>query len=412
MTLKHSFITAFNGLKANKSRSALTILGIVIGVTSIILIMAIGQGGQNLILEQIRGLGSQTISIQPGREATGLSDFGSLFSDSLKERDFQALNKKSNAPHVAEVMPEVLSSAVLSYQGEAKQATIVGVSSFLVDIMDVYPEEGNFFTEEDVESRSAVVVIGSEVRKTLFGLSEAVGQKVRIKNKDFRVIGVFKPKGQVSMLSLDELAVVPFTTAQEYLLGINYYNEIAVRATSEADVPLAVEEIKATLREQHNIVDPAKDDFHVHTQADIVQRVSVVTSVMTALLLSVAAISLVVGGIGIMNIMLVSVTERTREIGLRKAIGATRRDILFQFLLESVLLTAVGGVVGVLCGAFLSLLTSFALSRMVSSGWGFSFPFSAAIVGIAVSSLVGLTFGLYPARRAAAKTPIESLRYE
>jgi putative ABC transport system permease protein len=412
MIFKHSLITALNGLKANKPRSALTILGIVIGVTAIILIMAIGAGAQNLILQQIRGLGSQTLIIQPGREPKGLSDFAAFLSDSLKEKDLLALQKKNNAPHLAEIMPEVVVYATISYQGEAKQATIIGASELLSRIADVYPDEGVFFSQDDIDSRASVVVIGSEIKKTLFGLSEALGQKVRIKGKDFRVVGVFGAKGQVSMFSLDEMAILPYTTAQEYLLGANYFNEIVARSTSEADVPLAVEEIRATLREAHNITDPDKDDFHIHTQTDIVQRVGVVTGVLTALLLSVAAISLVVGGIGIMNIMLVSVTERTREIGLRKALGATKKDILLQFLLEAVLLTALGGLAGVVVGATLSFLASLVLSRFVSSGWEFNFPFLAAVTGLLVSSLVGLIFGLYPARRAAEKTPIDALRYE
>lgn len=412
MKLKQSFKTALNGLKANKSRSALTILGIVIGITSIILIMAIGAGAQNLILDQIRGMGSQTIMIHPGGEPTSISDIASLLSDTLKEKDAQALRNKNNAPHIAEVMPEIVTSTAISAGNEAKQATIMGVSDVLTSILDIYPEQGDFFTKEDVDGLASVVVIGNDIKKTLFGESDAIGQKVRIKNRSFRVIGVFKPKGQVGGFSLDDMAAVPYTTAQKYLMGIDYYQEIVVSATSEEDVPAAVEEIKATLRETHNIDDPSKDDFNINTQADIIGRIGIVTGVLTALLLSVATISLVVGGIGIMNIMLVSVTERTREIGLRKAIGATRRDILVQFLLEAVLLTAIGGVIGIASGALLAFFISMILSATVSTGWQFSFPISAAIVGLLVSSLVGFIFGLYPARRAAEKTPIEALRYE
>ncbi|MDP3093511.1 MAG: ABC transporter permease [bacterium] len=412
MTFKYSFITALNGLRANKSRSALTILGIVIGITAIILIMAIGQGGQDLILNQIRGMGSATIVIQPGREPKGPSDFASFFSDSLKERDFKALKDKNNVPSVAEVMPEVMTTATFSYQGETKQATVIGASDLLADILDIYPTEGAFFTEEDINARASLVVIGSEIKKDLFGMSEAVGQKLRIKNRDFKVVGVLPARGQASMLNLDEMAVIPYTTAQEYLLGTSYYHEIALKAVSEEAVPRAVEEIKATMREMHNITDFEKDDFHVHTQADLVQRVSVVTDVLTALLLSVATISLIVGGIGIMNIMLVSVTERTREIGLRKAVGATEKDILRQFLLEAVLLTAIGGIIGILAGAVFSFLVSLVLSKVVGLDWSFTFPLSAALAGLIVSAVVGLAFGLYPAKRAAAKNPIEALRYE
>jgi len=412
MNLKYSFKSAFEALRANKSRSVLTILGIVIGITAIILIMAIGQGGQDLILNQVEGMGSQTISIQPGREPKGISDMASLFSDSLKEKDYEALKKKSNVPSVIEVMPEVIAVVTFSYEGETKQTSVIGASEILAEILDIYPSEGSFFTDEDINSRASVVVIGSEIKEDLFGLSQAIGQKIRIKNRDFRVVGVFPQKGQVSMFNMDEMAVIPHTTAQKYITGTNYYNEIILKVASESVVSQAIKEIEATMRESHNITDPEKDDFHVHTQADIIESVSIVTDVLTALLLSVAAISLIVGGIGIMNIMLVSVTERTREIGLRKAVGATQRDILVQFLLESVLLTAIGGVIGILAGAVFAFLISLILSKLLNLSWAFNFPLSAAMAGLVVSALVGLIFGIYPAKRAAAKSPIEALRYE
>ncbi len=412
MTLKYNLKTALNGLKANKSRSVLTILGIVIGIMAIIIIMAIGQGGQDLILNQVRGMGANTLVIQPGREPKGISDITSLFSDSLKEKDFEALKNKNNAPSIIDAMPEVISSAFLSYEGETKQTSVIGASELLCEILDVYPSEGSFFTEEDINSRASVVVIGSEIKKDLFGLSEAVGAKIKIKNRDFKVVGVFPQKGQVSMFNMDEMAIIPYTTAQKYITGTNYYHEIVMKAVSEDLVSQAVAEVISTMRESHNITDPEKDDFHVHTQADLVQRIGVITDVMTALLLSVATISLIVGGIGIMNIMLVSVTERTREIGLRKAVGATEKDILRQFLLEAVLLTAIGGVIGIIAGAVFSWLVSFVLSKVLNLNWAFAFPLSAALAGLVVSALVGLGFGLYPAKRAAVKNPIEALRYE
>ena len=374
--------------------------------------MAIGQGGQDLILNQIKGMGATTLAIQPGREPEGFSDMASLFSDSLKEKDYLALKKKSNVPSVIEVMPEVVANATLSFEGETKQVSVIGASEILAEIMDIYPSEGSFFTEEDITARNSVVVIGSEVKEDLFGFSEAVGQKIKIKNRDFRVIGVFPQTGQVSMFNMDDMVVVPHTTAQKYLTGTNYYNEIILKAVSESAVPQAVREIEATMRESHNITDPSKDDFQVHTQADLVERVSVITNILTALLLSVATISLVVGGIGIMNIMLVSVTERTREIGLRKAVGAAQKDIMTQFLLESVLLTAIGGVIGIIAGAILAFLVSLILSQVLNLNWGFSFPISAAMAGLLVAALVGLIFGIYPAKKAATKNPIEALRYE
>lgn len=414
MTLKHTFKTALTGLQTHKSRSALTILGIVIGIAAIIMVMSVGQGAQDLILNQVRGLGSRTIIIEPGREPKGPSGFASILGDSLKDRELEAIKKKSNVAGLADVTPIVIvrGASGVVYQGETYQAMTIGTSDLVSKILEIYPKEGAFFSDEDIKQRASVAVIGSEVKKKLFGPSDALGQKIKIKNINFRIVGVLPAKGQVSMFNADELVIVPHTTAQQYLLGTNYYNAIIVQAESEEVISRTVRDIELTLRELHNITDPEKDDFHVTTQADIADRVSAITDIFTILLVSVAAISLLVGGIGIMNIMLVSVIERTREIGLRKAIGATESDIMRQFLFEAIILTAIGGIIGVLLGAFLSFMASLVLSRIVSLVWAFVFPVSAAVLGIGVAGLVGLVFGLYPARQASLKSPIEALRYE
>lgn len=414
MIFKYNLKIAFGGLRTNKSRSILTILGIVIGITAIIMVMSIGQGAQDLILNQVKGLGSRTIIVEPGREPQGPSDFASVFSDSLKDKELEALKNKNNVSGVAEVSPIVFvtGTSSISYQGEVAQATTIGGSDLMARIMDMYPDQGVFFGEDEIKSQDSVVVIGAELKKKLFGSSDALGEKIKIKDRNFKVIGVLPRKGQTSVFNTDEMAVVPYTTAQHYLTGSNFYHEIIIQAESDAAVPRVTEDIKLTLRSLHNITDPAKDDFHITTQADIASRVSVITGTLTLLLVSVATISLVVGGIGIMNIMLVSVTERTREIGLRKAIGATEKNILTQFLFEAITLTLIGGAVGIIAGAFLSFLVALVLSKAVSPDWGFSFPVSAALIGFAVSGFVGVVFGLYPARKASSKSPIEALRYE
>ncbi|MDD4989872.1 MAG: ABC transporter permease [Candidatus Pacebacteria bacterium] len=412
MTLKNNFKTAIKGLKTNKSRSALTILGIVIGITAIILIMSLGKGAQELILNQVRGLGSATIIIEPGREAQGPSDFGSLFTDSLKDREVEALLKPSNVPGIEGLTPMVILSTSVSFENEVDSFMVLGASPLVIDIVDVYPEFGQFFTDEQVQQLSAVAVIGSEVKEKLFGSSDALNQNIKIKNKVFKVIGISPKKGQVGMLDVDNSIIVPYTTALKYLSGMNYYHEIIVKTKSEKIVPQTVEDIKATLRELHNITDPKKDDFQVMTQEDIAKRVGTVTSVLTVFLAAIAAISLIVGGIGIMNIMLVSVTERTREIGLRKALGATTKNILTQFLLESVILTCLGGIVGILLGIFFSFIASLILTKVVGSGWQFAVSVKAILLGLGVSAFVGLLFGIYPARAASKKSPIEALRYE
>ncbi|MDD5433327.1 MAG: ABC transporter permease [Candidatus Pacebacteria bacterium] len=412
MTFKNSLKTAIKGLRVNKSRSALTILGIVIGITSIILIMSLGKGAQELILNQVRGLGSATIIIEPGRESQGPSAFSSLFTDSLKDREVEALKNPSNVPGLEELSPMVVLSAPVSFETEVHTFMVLGAASLIAEIVDVYPETGQFFTDEQVQQLASVAVIGSEVKNKLFGPSDALNQNIKIKSKVFKVIGISPKKGQVGMLDVDNSIIIPYSTAQKYLSGMNYYHEIIVKAKSEEVVPETVQDIKTTLRELHNITDPSKDDFQVATQEDIAQRVGTVTSVLTIFLSAIAAISLVVGGIGIMNIMLVSVTERTREIGLRKALGATTKNILTQFLLESVILTLLGGVIGIILGISYSFIASLILSRVIGSNWQFTVSLQAILLGLGVSGFVGLVFGLYPARAASQKSPIEALRYE
>lgn len=412
MNIYQAFKTALAGLKANTSRSLLTILGIVIGIAAIIIVVAIGDSAQAMILGQIGGMGSKTIIIEPGREPQGPSDFTAILSDSLKERDIIALKNKANVPGLKDLTPNVVVPGAVSYQGQTYRAMTFGSSAFLANVLNIQPAEGDFFGDEEIKQRAAVAIIGSKVREKLFGLSAALGENIKIKDKNFRVIGILPPKGQVSIINVDEVVVIPYSTAQKDLMGINHYNSIMAEADSEKDIAKTASDIKLTLRELHGITDPSKDDFHVMTQTDIANSAKMITGILTWLLVSVAAISLVVGGIGIMNIMFVSVTERTREIGLRKALGATNNNILTQFLMEAILLTAAGGIIGIILGAGISYIATVILSKVVSMSWTFSFPLSAAIIGIAVSSTIGLIFGLYPARQAARKNPIEALRYE
>ncbi|MEK7635744.1 MAG: ABC transporter permease [Patescibacteria group bacterium] len=412
MTLKNNFKIAINGLKAHKMRSILTILGIVIGIAAIILIMSLGAGAQELILSQIQGLGSKTIAVAPGREPKGPTDVAQIMSDSLKEKDLLELNKKTNVPTLKNIMPIVFGGETAAFENETYRMTIFGASELIMDIFDLFPEKGFFFAEEDIKNNSSVAVIGAKIKEELFGSSEALGEKIKIKNRNFTIIGVLPKKGQVSFFNFDEIAIIPYTTAQKYIFGIKYFHRFMIEAETESDIERTVSDIKETLRNSHNITDPEKDDFFVETQADLVSRISTITNILTLFLVAVAAISLVVGGIGIMNIMLVSVTERTNEIGLRKALGATKKNILTQFIFEAIILTVSGGIIGILLGVSFSLIASFILSRFVGLNWQFTFPIEGAIIGFVVSALVGLVFGLYPARKASIKNPIEALRYE
>ena len=412
MRLKHIFITAFKSLRVNKSRSVLTILGIVIGIASIIMIMSLGEGAQSLILGQVSGIGSKTIAIIPGRQPTGVSDVSQMFSDSLKQKDIDLLSKKENVPGAALVMPIIAGADVASNGANTYNVTIFGATDAIQSILNAYPDRGSFFSVDDIKESASVVVIGNKAKEKLFGHDEALGSKIRIAGKNLRIVGVLPANGPASVLNFDEAVILPYTTASQYIFGRKYFNRVVVQVYSEDQIQQTITDIETTLRNSHNITDPTKDDFFVETPADIIKSLSVITTALTALLSALAAISLVVGGIGIMNIMLVSVTERTKEIGLRKAIGATNKDILSQFLVEAVTLTSLGGIVGISLGVGFSALAAILIRTYGGIAWSFSFPVTGAIVGFLVSAFVGLIFGIYPAREAARKSPMEAMRFE
>jgi putative ABC transport system permease protein len=390
----------------------LTILGIVIGITSIIMVMSLGQGAQDLILGQVQGMGSKTIIVVPGRQPKGPSDVAQALSDSLKERDFIAISNIANVPTARRVMPIVMGAASAAYGSDTYRLTIFGGGSAMAELFSLTTETGTFFTDEEVRGKQEVAVIGSKVKTELFGDGDAIGERIRIKGRNFRIVGVLTEQGSGSFVNFDEVALMPYTTAQQYVFGIKYFHRLFIEADTEADIARTVADIQVTLRSTHNIDNPDKDDFFVETQADIAERIGTITTALTLFLAAMASISLIVGGIGIMNIMLVSVTERTREIGLRKAIGATYRNILTQFLTEAVVLTSVGGAIGIALGAGLSFIASLILTQVVGSGWHFTFPIQAAVLGFGTAAFVGLIFGIYPARQAAKKSPMEALRYE
>jgi putative ABC transport system permease protein len=416
MKILYQIKIATKGLRTHKGRSFLTILGIVIGIMAIILVIAIGHGAQNLILTEVQGLGSTTMIVIPGREPSGPGDPASIaetiMSDSLKERELEALSNKNNAPYIKKIIPVVFGSTTALYESETFRPTIIGGGAGIMDVFDMTPEIGRVFTEDEVKSNAAVVIIGSRVKDELFGQSSALNKRIKIKNKNFQVRGVLGEIGQSSLFDFDKSVITPVTTAQYYLFGIRYFNRLVVEVESEELISETKEDIERTLRNLHSITDPDKDDFFIVTQTEIIDTISNITNALTLLLASIAAISLIVGGVGIMNIMLVSVTERTREIGLRKAIGATEGNIMTQFLFEAIILTLIGGIVGISIGATLNYVATILIRKFEGLNWVYAFPAFAAFLGVGVAASIGLIFGLYPAMQASKKSPIEALRYE
>lgn len=409
----YTFRTAYRAVLANRVRSGLTILGIVIGITAIMLIVSIGEGAQSLILGQIQGLGAETIIIRPGQKPSGPSDIAqSLFSDSIKEREMEALRRKENVPDYVSSAPVLFVSGVVTYGSEIERPTIYGWSAeFMQSMTNVKIDRGQLFDDQDIKQNASVAVLGSEISHDLFGGDDPIGKYIRIDTKNFRIVAVLKAGGS-GLFNTDKLIVIPYSTALTYLSSGKYYNEVMVKVSSPDAVARSVEDIKSTLRELHNITDPEKDDFYVETQQGAIDQIGTILAVLTAFLSAVVAISLVVGGIGVMNVMLVSVTERTKEIGLRKALGARDKDILLQFLSEAVILTMVGGVIGISLGIILGYGASIALSNSLNVDWVFNFPWRAGLIGLGVAGGVGIVFGIYPARKASQKSPIEALRYE
>jgi len=410
MTFKEYFKTSVSALKINRVRSLLTILGIVIGIAAIILIMSLGKGAQKLIISQVQGLGTKSVIVVPGRQLDGPPTTVGL--QSLKKRDLEELSKKYNVPHAANVIPVIFGNDIAEFESQNFRAQIYGSSELMPFVFEANPVEGTFFSEEDVTGVASIVIIGSKVNEELFPNGSGLGKRIKIKGRSFKVIGILEEKGSTTIINFDDGVVVPYTTAQKYLFGSKHFDRILVDVDTELNINSTLEDVAQTLRTTHNIDDPTKDDFTLVNQKALADKVGVITSALTYFLALVAAISLLVGGIGIMNIMLVSVNERTREIGLRKAVGATTKNILIQFLVESVVLTLLGGLIGIVLGTGASFIISIILSKIVSFNWDFIFPFSGALLGIGVSSAIGLIFGVYPARQAAKKSPIEALRYE
>ena len=403
--LWESIIIALEGLKANKMRSILTMLGIIIGVGAVIAMVSIGMGVREKVQTSIAGLGSNLLIVTPGAVSpTGVRlAAGSITS--LTNKDAQAIARE--IPGVSLVAPSVNRQYQVVYGNKNWITSIQGTTAEFLEVRSFIVESGTFFSNQDNDTRSRVAVLGKTVADNLFGDISPVGQTMRINKAPFRVIGVLGAKGQSAGGSdQDDLVLIPLTTAQERMLGITYLHSISVQAVNGDAVNQVQDDISELLRSRHRLGTTKPDDFTVRNLAAIMATAEETTRTITLLLGNIAAISLLVGGIGIMNIMLVSVTERTREIGIRKALGATYYNILLQFLIEAIVIGVTGGFIGVVIGI--------GASHLISSiaGWNTLVSFSSVLLAFGFSIMVGLFFGIYPARKAALLDPIEALRYE
>jgi putative ABC transport system permease protein len=408
---------AIAGLSANRLRSGLTMLGILIGVAAVILLVAVGNGTSVQVQNQVQSLGSNIVYIYPSSARVGGVSQGFGSAQTLTQQDVDALNDHSQAPDIVTAIPVAVATGQMAYQNQNWFASTSGSTQDFPQVRNYQVSNGAFFTAGDVRSSAKVVVLGQTVVDNLFGgdPSAAVGKTIKIQRQSFRVVGTFAPKGSAGLGNQDNVAVVPISSAWAYLTGGRGKNigQIVVQATSSDSVQAAQQEATQILLNRHNIGDPTQADFQTQSQQDILSTFSQITGALTVLLGSIAAISLVVGGIGIMNIMLVTVTERTREIGIRKAIGARRSDILLQFLIESMFLSGLGGLLGILVGAGLASWLN--RSSLQIAGGALPPPIvsvPSVLLAFGVSVGIGLFFGIYPANRAAALNPIEALRYE
>jgi putative ABC transport system permease protein len=412
MRIRDLLPLSLNALLVNKARSALTMLGIVIGIASVMLMVSVGEAAQHYLLSQVASFGSDLIFIEDGR-GDGSESNGpptALPKQALTVRDYEKLKSLSWTKAVAAT---VITSDLVSGQGAEKRTTVNGSSPDELVSFNTSLEQGRFIEDADIESRGRVIVIGQAVADKLFGEEDPIGRTIKLSRQPFRVIGVMSPGGTRFFSDLDDQVYIPFTTFFD-LYNKNRLNFLSVKS-GDVKPSEAKELLRVVLRETHNIDNPnndlKKDDFHIQSQEDAVQSVGTISTVLQILLSAIASISLFVAGIGIMNIMYVTVTERTREIGLRKAIGATRSDILRQFLAEAIMLTTVAGMIGMLLGFSLSWI-AIQIILTFQSGWQFVMPWTGAGLAFGVSVLIGTIFGYFPARRAAKLNPIEALRYE
>jgi putative ABC transport system permease protein len=404
MNIIESFLTAWNALRANKLRALLTMLGIIIGVGAVITVVALGEGARRAVNERLKGLGTDILFVRPGSHDIGHAAQGSGTAVTLKIEDAEIINNESDA--ILDYSAELSRNAQVKYLNTNINTQIAGTTIAYPYVRNFQIAEGRFFNSEEFKTGSKVCIMGNTAYQNLFEATPPIGKILKIKGQNFQVIGVFAAKGQAGMQNQDDQIIIPLSTAQLRLFGIDYISGISFKVTAQAALDDATFDIERILRRRHRLRSDQENDFEIRNQADIITTAQETNQTLSVLLASIAAISLIVGGIGIMNIMIVSVTERTKEIGIRKAVGAKKKDILIQFIIEALLICLIGGILGIA----LALLASSVLE--VYAGWNLVIVPEAVALSFGLSVLVGLTFGFYPALKAARANVVESLRYE
>lgn len=393
-------------LSTNKLRTGLAMLGIIIGIGSVIALISLGQSSQKAVTSQIESLGANLLTVIPGSTKVGFIQGGAGSATTLTLADAEALKTSPRVPDVSNVSPEYTTRAQVTVGSENTNTTVTGVQDVYSIVHKVEIDNGRFISTADNNRQAKVAVLGPSAASDLFGSIEPIGQQLRIQGQAFTIIGITVSKGGAGFANQDDIVYIPLTTAMKSVFGSTSLTTISIEAKNSDVMVAAQDQVGYLLLSRHKLNDPSLADFSIFSQSDILDTASTVTGTFTALLSGIAAISLIVGGIGIMNIMLVTVTERTREIGLRKALGAKKQDIITQFLIEAIILTIVGGIIGMLIG----IGASYLISKLINLP--FAVSISAVALAMGVSGAIGILFGWYPARKAANLQPIEALRYE
>mgnify|MGYP001558550006 FL=1 len=413
----------FRTLLARKGRSFLTILGIVIGVAGVIIIISLGAGAQSLILGQITKLGSDLLSVQPGKsnEKGPPAQLFGIVITTLTNEDADAIRNSGQVPYAKAVFAAVMGSSSVTWQNKTIDTNFMGTEYSMPQVINIKIESGQFFSQQEGEGSANVAVLGATVAEELFSQSgvNPVGQVIKVRTASqaeaggvpLRVVGVTKKQGSSLFLDLDDQIYMPLLIGQQQLLGIRYLRAIDIKVDSPENIQQTIDDVTNLLKQRHRIRSEANVDFTVRNMADAIDILSTITNALRLFLTAMAAIALVVGGVGILNIMLATVAERTREIGLRKAVGASNRAVMNQFLLEAGVLTFFGGILGIIIGAIVSYLISL-LMRYLGYDWAFVVSLFSIILAVGVSVLTGVIFGLYPALKASKLNPIDALRYE